>query len=280
MSSSDDQEGQGGSLVDELSGSTQKSTLATAFFQSRKWPYYGRVFSSLACGLKNPEILFKVLLGRKGILHFKSGFSLQVLCPLDLLVAAEVILLDCYQIKNRPPPKRVIDVGGALGEFGLFVAHRFRSAQVAIFEPSPASFELLEQNAALNRLDNISLHQACVGLEPTYDFPASSSPQNSILTGEINCVQVPGIRLEEFIDQEVDILKVDTEGFEIPVLMSAGSRLERVHRVCLEYHEPIVPGQRRALEQLLSEAGFVVTTLPDRFNPAFGLIFASNRRTL
>jgi hypothetical protein len=114
----------------------------------------------------------------------------------------------------------------------------------------------------------------------SYEFPAQHSAQNSILGGAATRVKVPGAKLESFINDHVDILKVDTEGFEIPVLTSAGDRLERVRHIWLEYHENIVPGQRAALEQLLSRAGFSVTTVPDPFDRMLGLMFATNQRSI
>lgn len=255
----------------------RKSTIITACFHTKKWPYYGRMLLRLVMALRNPFAVLQVIMGRPATLHFKSGFSLYVLSPLDLLVAAEVILLDCYRLRDVYSPRIVIDVGGALGEFGLFAAHLFRSAQVTIFEPSPESFTILQRNAALNQLDNATLRMACIGPESTYEFPVSHSGQNSLLGNDTDRVEVPGVRLQDTIDQVVDVLKVDTEGFEVPVLKSAGSRLEHVRRVFLEYHEHVVPGQRKELEELLRAAGFTVTTVPDPFNPTIGLIFAINQ---
>jgi FkbM family methyltransferase len=235
---------------------------------------------TLALNLENPISLSRILLGYPGTLSFRSGFKLKVLRPLDLLVAAEVILLDCYKLRDSTAPTTVIDVGGALGEFGLFVAQRFPDAKVTIFEPNPTAFALLEENAALNKISNASLQWSCIGPETSYDFPADHSAQNSILGASAGRAKVPGAKLESFIDEHVDILKIDTEGFEIPVLTSGGERLKRVRQVWLEYHENIVPGQRAALEQLLRQAGFVVTTVPDPYERTLGLMFATNQRIL
>jgi len=214
------------------------------------------------------------MLGKPGTLQFRSGFKLRVLRPIDLLVAAEAILFDCYKIAQSPPPRSVIDVGGALGEFGLFIAHRFPSAKVTIFEPNPESFAVLRENAALNGLKNVDLEWACVGPDIRYDFPAHHSVRNSVIAADSRYTQVPGTRLADFIHDEVDILKVDTEGFEIPVLKTAGNKLAQIRTILLEYHESIVPGQRRVLEQILVDNRFVVTSEADPFDEHLGLMFA------
>jgi FkbM family methyltransferase len=243
----------------------------------KKWPYYLRALLKLGQSLRNPLAIARVVRGQPTALYFKSGFSLTVAAPLDLLVVAELILMDCYGLKKCKNPTVIIDIGGALGEFGLFAAHHFTSAHVTILEPSPRSFSLLQENKTLNALDNVDPQQACVGPEKTYLFSTHHSGQNSLLESGSDLTAVAGVALEDVITEEVDLLKVDTEGFEIPVLKSAGKKLQKVRHIALEYHEGIVPGQRKELEIFLQNEGFQVTTLPDPYTADFGLMFARRK---
>jgi FkbM family methyltransferase len=248
---------------------------STVFEKWRKWPYYAQALTRLVLSLRNPWNLLSVAAGRSATLTFRSGFKLQVITPLDLLVAAEVILLDCYGLSSIRPPARVLDVGGALGEFGLFVNHLFPEAHVTIFEPNPASFAILEGNAKLNGCSNVTLRWGCVGPNPSYPFPVSHSAENSLIENAGRLVDVPGVTLWDSLDQEVDVLKVDTEGFEIPVLETAGERLRQIRHIWLEYHEHLVPGQVARLTELLNERGYAVRVRPDPFDGRIGLVFAS-----
>jgi len=82
---------------------------------------------------------------------------------------------------------------------------------------------------------------------------------------EIRTVQVPTIRLDTFMDAasiaHVDYLKVDTQGADLDVLMSAGERLSDISRLTIEvtvgdYKPYLGAPDRKAVMSFLEERGF------------------------
>jgi hypothetical protein len=71
---------------------------------------------------------------------------------------------------------------------------------------------------------------------------------------------VPARRLSTYIDQDVDLLKLDVEGAELRVLreLADSGKISRIRQMIVEYHHKI-PGESSAMSHLLrilEEHGF------------------------
>jgi FkbM family methyltransferase len=140
------------------------------------------------------------------------------------------------------------------------------------FEPNPISFELLRRNVAGE--SGIEIHPVAVGPQNSrmeLFFGRHSSLQASLVpneeNGESRClvdVRVLGEVLDERQVPGISLLKIDTEGMEIPILQSLGERLAKIEAVCLEYHSE---HDRREIDRRLEDR-FVLfasrASLPDR----------------
>jgi Methyltransferase FkbM domain len=100
---------------------------------------------------------------------------------------------------------------------------------------------------------------------------------------------VQGVLLSEYIDGEIDFLKMDIEGAEVNVLreVAAAGKLELIRRLVIEYHHHIDPMADRLSEVLglLERHGFSYQLKAKRLhveNPgAFqDIIIACTRRDL
>ena len=54
--------------------------------------------------------------------------------------------------------------------------------------------------------------------------------------GDDGGLEVPTVRLRDWLDRDVDLLKMDIEGAEVDVLLDCADRLDRVGSLVCEYH--------------------------------------------
>lgn len=135
----------------------------------------------------------------------------------------------------------VIDVGANVGTIALAAATLVgeQGAVIAI-EPHPRTFGYLEANVRLNELTNLAVLNVAVGNKRgTISFSDKRmDDQNCVV--ELSPLVVPLVTLDSLIsnvDRRVVLLKIDVEGYELPVLQGAETILERTDCVYFESWE-------------------------------------------
>jgi FkbM family methyltransferase len=155
-------------------------------------------------------------------------------------------------------PQTIVDIGAHVGSASLWFRHAYPGARIYCFEPNPVCFELLRQNVAGEF--GIEIRQFALGAADAQMplFPGVySTMQASLVPNEENrptgtVVQVRSAKtaLDEMDVAVVSVLKVDTEGMELPILRALGERLGQVEVIYLEYHSE---HDRRDLDLLLAD---------------------------
>lgn len=150
-----------------------------------------------------------------------------------------------YWLPEQLQPKVILDIGGNIGIASIFFAQRFPDAQIHAFEPSAANFAYLEKNT--QKLTTITAHHFGLGLEDenrslygkgtkfgSYTLvPEGKNPQ---VVDTIR-VRPTGEVLRELNLPQIDLIKIDTEGFEYPILTSFPIEvLEKVTWIVGELH--------------------------------------------
>jgi FkbM family methyltransferase len=144
-----------------------------------------------------------------------------------------------------------LDVGANQGEFAVYAAKRVPRGTVVAFEPNPASNQQLRENVALNGfanvvisdvglLDRAAVMQLYTSDERTHHHhtgPGLAMPNEGVTTlyqsefrasrGDLVRTAVldqlyPGLGLDR-----LDVLKIDVEGAELPVLRGARETISR-----------------------------------------------------
>ena len=143
----------------------------------------------------------------------------------------------------------IIDGGANDGSTTYLFLQQYRSPVIHAFEPIPELVGMLKQNFA-GRM-NVTIHGAAIGAEAkTVSFNVvnnlvSSSVLNpSALNKGIHgekmdirqVVEVPQVRLEDVMQDssEIDLLKLDLQGYELEALKGCGSLLERIKIISTE----------------------------------------------
>jgi FkbM family methyltransferase len=138
------------------------------------------------------------------------------------------------------PEMVFVDVGANQGEFTLFAAKRLTLGGVLAFEPSPGSFRHLTKNVALNRCKNVLLHSVALGEKTATAelFTEAAGKQtsryqaneglSSMFPSEDRPHRVATVDVKSFDEvfrrsgfSRLDVIKIDVEGAELPVLRGA-----------------------------------------------------------
>lgn len=163
--------------------------------------------------------------------------SLRVLYPKGIertINGSDTIRLD-YKWRNVPedyepqvwsaimreirPDDCVVDVGAYIGLYAICIAKRLTTGRVHAFEPDSQNFEDLKRHASMNHV-NLALYPWAAGDANKELLFDSHHEESSVSSGGSNAVHAVTLDMI-FAGERVDVIKIDTEGFEEHVLKGA-----------------------------------------------------------
>jgi FkbM family methyltransferase len=167
------------------------------------------------------------------------------------LLYKEIFIKENYKCQ-LPDEPYIIDGGANIGMAILYFKKKYPKAIIKAFEPDIESFNFLKKNIESNNIQGVELFNAALSDNSgTLKFYRSSEMLNADVRGSAILEQVsthfgPSDKLIEttvpcekastFIDQKVDLLKIDIEGSEGKVLKEIGNKFNMVQNVIMEYH--------------------------------------------
>lgn len=179
-------------------------------------------------------------------------FAKETLWPAEFIAAGIApdhcadVLDGAYDVAFNPAePPVILDLGANIGAFASWASARWPGCRVYCYEPDPSNFALLEKTAESIRAESKSAVEcfatAVLDRESTMALRrgAHNCGEHSLFdigeqTGEtVNVRVVSALTLPR-----ADILKLDTEGSEWPILTSLRDvgRLAELSAIVLEYH--------------------------------------------
>ncbi|MPM40137.1 hypothetical protein SDC9_86776 [bioreactor metagenome] len=134
----------------------------------------------------------------------------------------------------------IIDVGANIGYYTVLLADKVgRTGKVYAFEPDKINFEILEKNIEANHLKNVEIINAAVGSKAG-KLKLHKSKENlgdhKLYGNDKEIEEVKIIKLDEYIKEKVDLMKIDTQGWEPEVIGGAKNIINKNRPVIfLEY---------------------------------------------
>jgi FkbM family methyltransferase len=157
----------------------------------------------------------------------------------------------------------VMDVGANVGAASVFFALSYPDATVFGFEPASPPFDLLAANTKAHgnvRVNGFGLYSSDVEV-PLYrgkhetGMSSVSKSESTRDESEVVTLRSVGDWLAENSISRVDVLKVDTEGCEVPILEAMRDLLPQTKVIYLEYHND---DDRKELDRILGETHLLV----------------------
>ncbi|MBA3233518.1 MAG: FkbM family methyltransferase [Propionibacteriales bacterium] len=151
----------------------------------------------------------------------------------------DIFVREVYAFETRHASPLIVDGGSNIGISILYFKDRHPTARVLGFEPDPRLFAALQETASRNLLDHVRLVNAALGGE---SGPASlvgdASDSGRVSTAGTG-VPIRVERLSSYLEEPVDLLKLNIEGQEVAVLeeLDSSGRLSLIREIVLEYHD-------------------------------------------
>ncbi len=181
----------------------------------------------------------------------------------DVDILAEIFTEGSYE--PPPPvasllrgPLHVLDLGANVGLFGLYVMQRWPGSSVESFEPDPENHALLRRTAAAH--PRWRVHECAVSndAEPLRFATGQYAEGRAAAEGEDATTVACADLFALLPSQRFDLVKMDIEGGEWPILVDARLAQLAARVVVMEWHEHRCPhpSPRAYACDLLAAAGF------------------------
>ena len=168
----------------------------------------------------------------------------------------------------------IIDIGANVGYYSLkFSSLIGDSGKIISLEPDTNTFQVLKQNCDLNNFKNIETLNLAVsdtdGFLTLYRDEKHSG-KSSLFTGSNNkdSIRITTKTLDTLLKdrfQNIDFIKIDTEGAELSILKGASNILKITQKILIELHEEILQQNNQdplEIEKILKDHGFQIRKFP------------------
>jgi FkbM family methyltransferase len=157
--------------------------------------------------------------------------------------------------------KVCVDVGANIGITTIWMARN--SEKVYAFEPESNNLSRLFENLQVNNVNNVEIIQKVVsdktGIEDFYlmNSYGHHSLSNKHLSKCIKKIKMSSITLDDFVQsrqiENIDVLKIDVEGFELEVLKGSKRLLNSgaIKMIIFEHSPSLLKKQNRDIDEVL-----------------------------
>ncbi len=165
-----------------------------------------------------------------------------VCTPTTYLLCKKIFAGEEYIIPPLLDPKVIVDIGANVGAMTVHLRGKYPDATIYAIEPSSESFSLLKLNtegmkdihlfnvAALGHYGEATLLLGRDGLG------TSSLHYHRFSSTEVETVKTVSTMMLLAPLDSISLLKIDTEGCEVPILSDLYARLPYIDAILIEYH--------------------------------------------
>ena len=185
------------------------------------------------------------------------------------LVAFEVFVKGEYFFAATKDAPVILDCGANIGLATLFFKRLYPKARVHSFEADPTTSDVLRYNVEQNHLPGVTVSNVLLSDHSgTEKFYVAAETPGSLMMSAVASrfatkgreISVRSARLSEYIDEPVDLLKLDVEGSEFAVMndLVESGKITQIAQMIIEYHHRIgnEPSRLASFLALLESAGF------------------------
>ncbi len=176
------------------------------------------------------------------------------------ILKKEIFDQEIYKISLKNETPVIFDIGGHIGMATIYFKIKYPNSKVTVFEPNPNVLHILQDNIIGNSINNVEIKDIAINSkEGIKDFYFDSSGNDcfstaGFLKGSWNGkqstikIEVKTDILSKYITQEIDLIKIDTEGNELNILKEIENKLDIVRNLIIEYH----PIKKKNLNEILN----------------------------
>jgi FkbM family methyltransferase len=179
-------------------------------------------------------------------------------------------------LQAKGHPLRVVDLGANVGLFGAHIRGVFPQASITAVEPHPGNVAVLKRTIAANRRRaGWELVEACADVRDGEVPFAFAQFATSRIDRDATATMVPAVDAFPLLDR-ADLLKLDIEGGEWPILSDERFARALPAVVALEYHAQGCPTRDPAAlaKELLQRAGYETEDADFELPPGQGMLWA------
>lgn len=161
----------------------------------------------------------------------------------------EIFVNRAFDIEFRKKDPVIFCCGANIGLELFFFKKKYPGCRIIAFEADPEIAGVLRKNAAQNKLEQVTIHAAAVWTENgEINFEPDGALGGKAGSGKQN---IPSERLAFCLNREekIDLLIMDIEGAELPVLTDCREQLSKVENLFVEWHGK--SGEEQNLDELL-----------------------------
>lgn len=157
----------------------------------------------------------------------------------------ELVGLDKHTLGGKIPI--VLDCGGHIGSFSMYIKSRWPEARILAMEPVPDNIQLFNENISRNNLSSVILvPYALYGASGTFYIDLAGKQFDAVHVtphkpNHEQYITINALTLDEVLAQQnisnIDLLKLDVEGAEYHIFEHSLDALRtHVRRIIMEFH--------------------------------------------
>ena len=203
-----------------------------------------------------------------GILSLPFSLKSKIIVPKHIsyyLPYLDIYLVDVYRREMLERGMNVIDVGANIGVYTILAAEKVgKNGKVIAIEPEPENYQQLLKNIRLNNFQNVIPVNIALsdhnGLEKLYISHWAGLHSLVSQKGKVSSIEVSTKTVDKLLEEldlkKVDIIKIDTEGAEIPILKGAEKTLKANPNIKIIIAAEHYPSEAKEVCQFLNDRGF------------------------
>jgi FkbM family methyltransferase len=203
----------------------------------------------------------------------------------DSATLAEVFHRSWYRPPERVAralgsPQAILDLGANIGLFGALAVTAWPGARIVGYEPDPGNADVHEAAIAANALgERWSVIRAAAGAsEGEVRLAAGRGPSSFVLPAGAADEHEVAVAMRDVLPAiaRSDLVKIDIEGGEWPILADPRFAASPPRVLVLEYHRDGCPGAapRAEVERMLADAGMATELIWDSEADGLGMLWA------